>query len=141
MKTLKKIFPMVLAVVLGVAFFYGMAHANNVWFGAAGQTAGIGIGGTGANTGNSIMGVIKSFLNWVLWLLSLIALVVLLYGGFNMVTAAGDEAKYKKGFKVLQQAAVGLAIIGLSWLIVSSIFWIIGATGGAQQTVTTGTPQ
>jgi len=78
------------------------------------------------------MTVIKTFINRVLGLLSLIALVVLLYGGFNMVTAAGDEAKYKKGFKILQQAAVGLAIIGLSWIIVSAIFWIISgaSTGG-----------
>ncbi|MBU0627054.1 hypothetical protein KKG31_03555 [Patescibacteria group bacterium] len=72
------------------------------------------------------MDVIRTFLNWVLGILSLIALIVLLYGGFNMVTAAGDDAKYKKGFKILQQAAVGLAIVGLSWIIVSAIFWIIG---------------
>jgi hypothetical protein len=79
------------------------------------------------SAGPNLISVIKTFLNWVLGLLSLIALVVLLYGGFNMVTAAGDEAKYKKGFKILQQAAVGLAIIGLSWIIVSFIFLIIGA--------------
>ena len=42
------------------------------------------------------MDVIRTFLNWVLGILSLVALVVLLYGGFNMVTAAGDDAKYKK---------------------------------------------
>jgi len=76
------------------------------------------------------MGVIKTFINWVLGLLSLIALVVCLYGGFSMVTAAGDEAKYKKGFKILQQAAVGLAIIGLSWIIVSAIFRVIGGAAG-----------
>jgi hypothetical protein len=43
-----------------------------------------------------------------------------------MVTAAGDDGKYKKGFKILQQAAVWLAIIGLSWIIVSFIFFLIG---------------
>jgi hypothetical protein len=43
-----------------------------------------------------------------------------------MVTAAGDEAKYKKGFKILQQAAIGLIFIGASWLIISLIFYIIG---------------
>jgi hypothetical protein len=52
------------------------------------------------------MDVVKSFINWLLGLLSLISLVILLYGGFNMVTAAGDDGKYKKGFKILQQAAV-----------------------------------
>jgi len=42
----------------------------------------------------------------MLGMLALIALVVLLWGGFQMVTAAGDDDKYKKGFKILQQAAI-----------------------------------
>jgi hypothetical protein len=29
---------------------------------------------------------------------------MLLFGGFKMVTAAGDEEKYKDGFKVIKQA-------------------------------------
>jgi hypothetical protein len=32
-------------------------------------------------------------------MLSLVALIYLLFHGFIMVTAAGDEAKYKKGLK------------------------------------------
>ena len=52
-----------------------------------------------------------------------------------MVTAAGDETKYKEGFKVLKQAAIGLAVIGLSWLIVSFIFLLIGGTAENNITV------
>lgn len=123
MKKFKKIMPYVVVVALGLGMFYGMAHAQ---FGLNPGTQWLqGLGTESA--GPNLISVIKTFLNWVLGLLSLIALVVLLYGGFNMVTAAGDEAKYKKGFKILQQAAVGLAIIGLSWIIVSFIFLIIGA--------------
>jgi len=62
----------------------------------------------------------------MLGILALIALVILLRGGFQMVTAAGDDAKYKKGFKILQQAAIGLVFIGVSWLVVSMIFWLLG---------------
>ena len=83
-----------------------------------------------AATGGRLIDTIKSFINWMLWLLSLIALVVVLYGGFKMVTAAGDEAKYKEGFKVLKQAGVWLAVIWLAWFVVSIIFWIIGWTTG-----------
>lgn len=135
MKKFTKILPYVVVIVLGIWFFYGMTHAQTVWFGDASSTAGYGVSWSGAQTGSGIMGVIKTFINWVLGLLSLIALVVCLYGGFSMVTAAGDEAKYKSGFKILQQAAVGLAIIGLSWIIVSAIFRVIGgaATGNIQQ--------
>jgi len=58
--------------------------------------------------------------------LSLIALGMALFGGFKMVTAAGDDGKYKEGFKVLKQAAIGLVVVGLSWIIVSTIFALIG---------------
>lgn len=131
MKKITKILPMVLAVVFGIAVFYGMAHAG------FGNTAGVGIQvawWTTAQTWGSLLTIIKTFINWMLWMLSLIALVVCLYGGFNMVTAAGDEAKYKSGFKILQQAAVGLAIIGLSWIIVSFIFFLITSGTGTTWT-------
>ena len=42
-----------------------------------------------------------------------------------MVTAAGDDGKYKKGMTILKQAAIGLVIIGVAWLFVSVIFWAI----------------
>lgn len=69
--------------------------------------------------------VIKDVINRILWLLALIALVILLWGGFQMVTAAGDDGKYKKWFKILQQAGMWLLFIWVSWLFVSVIFWII----------------
>lgn len=128
MKTFKKFLPTMLAVIFGVAFFIGMAHAQGApggaWFGLNPGSSWI----TGLGTENqwtNLITLVKSFINWILGLLSFIALVVLLYGGFNMVTAAGDDAKYKKGFKILQQAAVGLVIVGLSWIIISFIFVLI----------------
>ncbi|MFA7717458.1 MAG: hypothetical protein WC875_01980 [Candidatus Absconditabacterales bacterium] len=82
-------------------------------------------GSTGL-TGNQLLTTVKTVINRALGLLALIALIILIWGGFQMVTAAGDEAKYKKGFKILQQAAIGLIFIGASWLIISLIFYIIG---------------
>ena len=79
--------------------------------------------------GGKLIDVIKSFINWMLGILALIALVILLRGGFQMVTAAGDDTKYKKGFKILQQAAIGLVFIGVSRLVVSVIFWLLGVVG------------
>jgi hypothetical protein len=58
-----------------------------------------------------MLSVARNFVNWVLGLLSLIALGMALYGGFKMVTAAGDDGKYKEGFKILKQAAIGLIIV------------------------------
>ncbi len=84
---------------------------------------------------DSLITTVKSFVNWVLRILGLIALMVLLWGGFQMLTAAGDENKYKQGFTILKQAGIGLAFIALAWLMVSLIFWLLGlitGSGGGQ---------
>ncbi|MDR2415782.1 MAG: pilin [Candidatus Peribacteria bacterium] len=67
----------------------------------------------------------KNFINWMLGMLATIALVICLYAGFLMVTSAGDEKKYSKGMDILKKAGIGLVIIGLAWLIVSVVFWLI----------------
>lgn len=78
-----------------------------------------------ASEGWDLIGVIKTFLNRLLGLLSLVALVLLLWGGFKMLTAAGDEGKFKEWFKVLKQAGIWLAVIWLSWFIVSIVFRVL----------------
>ncbi|MEI7478339.1 MAG: hypothetical protein WCJ81_07870 [bacterium] len=68
---------------------------------------------------------IKKAVNLILGFLGLISLIILLRGGFQMVTAAGDDGKYKKGFTILRQAGIGLIFVGLSALFVNLIFWLI----------------
>ncbi len=74
---------------------------------------------------SSLLDTITNAVNWILGMLALIALIICLWGGFQMVTAAGDDGKYKKGMTILKQAAIGLVIIGVAWLFVSVIFWAI----------------
>ena len=74
---------------------------------------------------NGLVPTIKTFINRVLWMLSLIALVICLRGWFQMLTASGDEGKYKKWFTILKQAAIALAVIWLSWLFVTLILYLI----------------
>ena len=83
---------------------------------------------TGHDWGKSddFVQVVKNAINWVLGILALIALILLLWGGFQMVTAAGDDKKYEEGFKILKQAAFGLIMIGVAWFVVSIIFYVIG---------------
>lgn len=82
--------------------------------------------GSTALQNDKLITSVKTGINRVLGILALIALIVLIWGGFQMVTAAGDDGKYKKGFKILEQAAIGLIFVGVSWLVVSVIFWLIG---------------
>ncbi len=94
-------------------------------------------------TGSALLDTIKNAINWLLGILATIALVICLYGWFLMVTAAWDEKKYEKWLGVLKYAAIGLAIIGLSWMIVSVVFWFVNNLSKNQtrsdgdQTVTT----
>lgn len=76
-------------------------------------------------TGSQLLTSIRSTINWLLWILATIALAICLYAGFLMVTSAGDEKKYSKGMTILKYAAIGLVIIGISWLFVSVIFRFI----------------
>lgn len=68
--------------------------------------------------------VVKGAVNRVLGILGLIALLFLMYGGFEMVTAAGDDKKYSAGAKVLKAAAIGIVMIGMARFIASGLFWL-----------------
>ncbi|HRX64185.1 MAG TPA: pilin [Candidatus Absconditabacterales bacterium] len=74
---------------------------------------------------NKTLEIIKNIINYALGLVSLVALVYLIIHGFMIITAAGDDSKYKKGLKGVKYAAIAIAGIGLSWFIVSMIFRII----------------
>ena len=95
------------------------------------------IGVAGADqgwTGNEgFLDFIQSAVNWILALLGLITIIILIYGGFQMVTAAWDDNKYKKGFTIVKQAVIGLILIGVSALIVNLIFSFVNTN-----TTTTG---
>ena len=112
---------------------YASATGNNTdWFDTAGwwdgqntdYSAGM-VAGSSNLQGDSLINVIKTAIKWVLGILSLIALALCLWGGFKMMTSGGDQKKYEEGLNILKWAAIGLAVIAVSWLIVSLIFWII----------------
>ncbi len=75
--------------------------------------------------GDNLLDTISNAINWLLAMLATIAVVICLYAGFLMVTSAWDEKKYEKWLTILKYAAVGIAIVWLSWLIVSVVFWLL----------------
>ena len=80
---------------------------------------------TERNTEDSLLHTIRVAINRVLWMLSFIALVLCLYAGFKMMTSWWDSKQYDAWFSILKNAALWLAIIALSRLIVSLVFWLI----------------
>jgi len=125
---------------IGALAFFGMGAlalpsvsavtVNTDAFGDVTAAWDVGVAWAGTDQGDGLITIIKNLINRILGMLGLISLVILLWGGFQMVTAAGNEEKYKKWFKILQQAAVGLAFIAISWFVVSAIFRLLWSVMG-----------
>lgn len=80
---------------------------------------------THQNAQTKTMNVIKNIINYALWTIGLVALVYLLYHGFLILTAAGDDTQYKKWLSGVKFAAIAIAGIWASWFVVSGIFRLI----------------
>jgi hypothetical protein len=97
------------------------------WTGALSWVVGVGEQiSSHQNAQGKVLDIVKKIINvYILWMLALVALVYLLYHGFLIVSAAGDETQYKKWLSGVKYAAIAILGIGISWLVVSWIFRII----------------
>lgn len=71
------------------------------------------------------LNLIKRWVNYALGFAALVALAYLIYHGFLMLTAVGDASRYKKWFTWLKTAVIALVGMGLSWLIISLILFVL----------------
>lgn len=69
--------------------------------------------------------LIQIIINWLLWILAFVALVYMLYCGFLVLSSWSDDKNTAKGKKWISTAAIALAWIGLSWLIISAMIRFI----------------
>jgi len=65
---------------------------------------------------------VQTAVNWILWFLWLISIIILIWWGFQMVTAAWDDGKYKKWFTIVKQAVIWLILIWASAMIINLVF-------------------
>ncbi|USN53417.1 MAG: hypothetical protein H6760_04660 [Candidatus Nomurabacteria bacterium] len=59
-----------------------------------------------------------NIIQWVLGILALVAVVMIIIGGFQWMTAGGNDEKVEKAKKIISAAVIGLIIILLAWAIV-----------------------
>ena len=77
---------------------------------------------------NGLVMFVQHAINVILTFLSLITIAILIWGGFQMVTAAGDDGKYKKWFTIVKQAVIWLILIWSAALIVNAVFYFMWQT-------------
>jgi hypothetical protein len=77
---------------------------------------------------NSAENVVQTLIDRAMMFLALVAVCYGIWGGFQIVTAGGDEEKVKKGRTILIQVVIGIIVI---WLAGSIVKWVIGLVTGA----------
>lgn len=72
-----------------------------------------------------VITLIQKAINRLLWILAFVALVYMLYNWFLVLTSWSESKNADKGKKWISTAAIAIAWIGLSWLIISAILRLI----------------
>jgi hypothetical protein len=68
--------------------------------------------------------------------LAVLAVVYALWGGFQIMTAAGDDKKVGSGKQIIMHAAIGLVVIFLAYSVVTFVLKVL--FGDATTTPSTG---
>lgn len=93
--------------------------------------------------GNNLPGIIQTAISAFLGLLGIIFLVLIIYAGFEWMTAQGDEEKVTKAKDTLTRAVIGLVIIIAAYSITYFVFSSLpsGDGSGANGSVVGGSPK
>ena len=82
---------------------------------------------TGGLEDQALGDAIQTYVNFFMTFLYLIAVLYALWGGFQILTAGGEDEKVGKGKTILIQAGIGLLVIFLSGTIVKWVLSVLAA--------------
>jgi len=125
MKMTKKIFKRFISfsLLLFIVFcFAGNASANWLTTVDNGGLKQLGeVYGQNKNMPNNLILVVAQIIRVLLGLLGIIFLALLIWSGFNWMTAGGEEEKVTKAVDTIKRAVIGLIIILASFAIASFV--------------------
>jgi hypothetical protein len=101
------------------------ARAQTGIGGQPGSQTGIG-GQTGLQPSKSLDRILNDVIDWSVGLGLTIAVLFVMYAGYQMLTAGGNEDQFTKGRKTITYAIAGIAVLLLSRGIVDIIRQLIG---------------
>ncbi len=76
------------------------------------------IGGSVGLGTSDLKQTVVNIIQWVLGILALVAVLMIIVGGFQWMTAAGNDERIDKAKKIISAAVIGLIIVLLAWAIV-----------------------
>lgn len=103
----------------------GLAATTSAAFAGVFGEEKVSIQATSQNTADQ---TVQTLIDRGMLFLSIIAVLYGIWGGFQIVTAGGDEEKVKKGRTILIQVVIGIIVI---WLAGSIVKWLVGLVVGA----------
>ena len=79
-------------------------------------------------TNQDLAGIIVNVTNWILGFITIIAVLMIIWGGVQYLTAAGDEGAVEKAKHPITYAVLGLIVVGIAYAIVQVVVrvWIQG---------------
>ena len=77
--------------------------------------------------GDDINSAVTAIINGVIGLLAIVCVVVIIVGGINYMTSAGDAGKVKTAKNTILYGLIGLVICVLAFAIVN---WLVGILKG-----------
>ncbi len=86
-----------------------------------------GIGGAQTLTGPS--GLIYRVISLMLFIAGALAVFFVIIGGYQYITAAGNEEQSEKGKKTLINAVIGIIVIVLSFVIINVVVNTVSGSG------------
>jgi hypothetical protein len=57
-------------------------------------------------------------INWLISVSAIVAVIIIIYGGFNMTTSAGDPEKFEQAQHTINAGIIGLIIIFTAGLVI-----------------------
>lgn len=82
--------------------------------------------GTGVIGATTVFGLIKIVMTWLLTFAGIIATIYLIVGGYQYITAAGNEEQSEKAKKTLINSILGIVVVVLAITIVTIITNTLG---------------
>ena len=117
--------------VLGVAFFLTTTVAEAQSGGALGGVSDARGTGVPANLTDGDGSIVSRAINLFLYIIGVISVIMLIYGGFQYITSAGNAEKVKNAKNTILYAIVGLLIAIFAYAIISFVLnAALGLDGG-----------